>query len=174
MQVFLLELLLVLIVLAIIVLLSISWTQLRGAPWLPTPLHKVKRMLDLADLQPGELLYDLGCGDGRVVIMAARRFGARAVGIEIDPLRYLWCQLLVSLLGLRARVRILSGDIFNHDLGQADVVTCYLLQSTNDRLEEKLVHELKPGARVVSNAFTFSQLKLIAADSKESLYSYML
>jgi SAM-dependent methyltransferase len=168
----LMDLFLVLLVAAIIVLLSMAWTQLRGAPWLPTPLRKVEKMLALAELQPNELLYDLGCGDGRILVMAARRFGARAVGIELDPLRYLWCQLLVSVLGLRKRVRIVFGDFFSQDLSAADVVTCYLLQSTNDRLEEKLKNELRRGARVVSHAFTFSALALASSDPKADVYVY--
>jgi SAM-dependent methyltransferase len=166
------DLFLVLLVVAIIVLLSMAWTQLRGAPWLPTPLGKVKKMLTLAELQPGEFLYDLGCGDGRILVMAARRFDARAVGIELDPLRYLWCQVLVSVLGLRKRVRIVFGDFFAQDLSAADVVTCYLLQSTNDRLEEKLQRELKQGARVVSHAFTFSSLLQVASDPQADVYVY--
>ena len=174
MQLFLLNLTFLLAVAVIIVLISISWTQAVGAPWLPTPRRKVKRMLELAALQPDELLYDLGCGDGRVIIMAAQDFNARAVGIELDPLRYLWCQMLVSLLGLRGRVHILYGNLFKYDLSEADVVTCYLLQSTNDRLEEKLIQEVKPGGRVVSHSFTFERLPLEGVDQKEDLYCYRL
>lgn len=172
--IFLIDAGLFVVLLTIILLISVSWTQVVGAPWLPTPRHRVRRMLQLAELKPDELIYDLGCGDGRVVIMAARRFGARAVGIELDPLRYAWCQALVMLLGLRGRVRIVYGNIFKQDLGQADVVTCYLLQSTNDRLEEKLIQEIKPGGRVVSHAFTFPRLRLEGVDEKEDLYRYRM
>ena len=70
-------------------------------------------MLTLAEVKPGDVVYDLGCGDGRAVATAARRFGAQAVGIEIDPLRYLWCQMLITILGLRRRVKIVFGDFFN-------------------------------------------------------------
>ena len=165
---------LLLIVAAIIILLSMSWTHLRGAPWYPTPIRKVKKMLTMADLQQDELLYDLGCGDGRVLIVAARRFGARAVGIELDPLRYIWCQVLITVLGLRKRVQIVLGDFFSQDLSQADVVTCYLLQSTNDKLQDKLQRELKPEARVVSHAFIFSALEEISSDPKIDVYVYAL
>jgi predicted RNA methylase len=112
-------------------------------------------MLTLAGVQPGDVVYDLGCGDGRVITSAARRFGATAVGIEVDPLRFLWCQLLITVLRLRKRVTVVFGDFFSHDLSEADVVTCYLLQDTNQRLAVKLLGELRPGARVVSNTFTF-------------------
>jgi SAM-dependent methyltransferase len=159
---------------AIIALLSISWTQFRGAPWYPTPIRKAEKMLTMANLQPDELVYDLGCGDGRVLVIAARRFGARAVGIELDPLRYLWCQFLIRLLGLGDRVQVVLGDFFSRDLSNADVVTCYLLQSTNNRLEIKLQRELKPGTRVVSHAFLFSSLEEISRDSKADVYVYTL
>lgn len=137
------------------VLVSIGWTHFWGAPWVPTSRAVVHNMLTLAEVKPGDVMYDLGCGDGRVVITAARRFGAQAVGIEIDPLRYVWCQLLITVLGLRKRVSITFGDFFSQDLSDADVVTCYLLQDTNQKLAVKLLSELRPGARVVSNTFTF-------------------
>jgi predicted RNA methylase len=146
------------------------WTGARGAPWVPTSLKKVRKMLTMAEVGPGDLVYDLGCGDGRTIVTAARRYGARAVGIEIDPLRYLWCQLFITVLGLRDRVRIVYGDFFNQDLSDADVVTCYLLQDTNDKLEEKFKRELRPGTRVVSNTFTFSGLHKVRQDGDARLY----
>lgn len=128
-------------------------------------------MLKLADAGPEDIVYDLGCGDGRTAITAARRFGARAVGIEIDPLRYLWCQLLVTILGLRNRVRIVHGNLFAQDLSEATIVTCYLLQDTNNRLEEKLIKELRPGTRVVSNTFLFTRLHWVRQDGDATLYA---
>jgi predicted RNA methylase len=116
------------------------------------------------------LVYDLGCGDGRTIVTAARRYGARAVGIEIDPLRYLWCQALITVLGLRGRVRIVYGNFFKQDLSDASVVTCYLLQDTNNKLEGKLKRELRPGTRVVSNTFTFSGLRHVRQDGDAKLY----
>jgi SAM-dependent methyltransferase len=130
----------------------------------------VRKMLTLAQVGPGDLVYDLGCGDGRMVATAARRYGARAVGIEIDPLRYAWCQALITVMGLRDRVRIVYGDFFNQDLSDADVVTCYLLQDTNNKLAGKLRQELRPGARVVSNAFTFPGLGKVRQDGDAKLY----
>lgn len=122
-----------------------------GAPWAPTPMSLVHNMLTLAEVGPDDTLYNLGCGDGRVIITAARHYGAWAVGIEIDPLRYLWCQILIAVLRLRSRVKIVFGDFFRQDLGEADVVTCYLLQGTNNKLEKKFKRELRPGTRVVSH-----------------------
>jgi cyclopropane fatty-acyl-phospholipid synthase-like methyltransferase len=129
-------------------------------------------MLKMAEVEPGDLLYDLGCGDGRTIITAARSYGAQAVGIEIDPLRFWWCQMVITLLGLRDRVRVVHGDFFRQDLSDADVITCYLLQSTNDRLEEKFNRELSSGTRVVSNTFTFADLHMVRKDGDARLYLF--
>jgi SAM-dependent methyltransferase len=126
----------------------------------------------MAEVGPGDIVYDLGCGDGRMIVTAARRYGARAVGIEIDPLRYLWCQTLITVLGLRDRVRVVYGSFYRQDLSGADVVTCYLLQSTNEKLEGKLKRELHPNTRVVSNEFTFPGLHLRRRDGEAKLYLY--
>jgi SAM-dependent methyltransferase len=158
--------------LALLAMVSITWPALRGAPWVPTPMDKVHRMLTMAEVGPGDVVYDLGCGDGRTIVTAARRYGASAVGIEIDPLRYLWCQMLITVLRLRAEVRVVHADFFTQDLSGADVVTCYLLQSTNERLVGKLRQELRPGARVVSSDFTFPTLRMLRLDSDAGLYLY--
>jgi predicted RNA methylase len=160
-----------LVVLIVIVLISVSWPNLVGAPWVPTSMRVVHKMLKLADVGPNDIVYDLGCGDGRVIVTAARRYGARAVGIEIDPLRYLWCQVLITILGLRDRVRVEYGNLFSQDLSEATVVTCYLLQVTNKKLEGKLLDELKFGTRVVSNTFSFLQLHPVQRDGDARLYT---
>ena len=160
------------ILIIVILLLSLIWTTPRGAPWVPTSLSLVRDMLDLADVKPDEVVYDLGCGDGRVLVTAALRYQARAVGIELDPLRWLWCQILVTLLGLRGRVKVQLGDLFQADISQADVVACYLLPDTNKRLQDKLLRELKPGARVVSNTFIFPGIKEVDQKGKARLYLF--
>lgn len=162
----------ILTVLVLLLMVSILWTNLRGAPWLPTTMGRVHKMLQMAEVGPGDLVYDLGCGDGRTIVVAARRYGARAVGIEIDPLRYLWCQLLITVLGLRGKVRVVFGDIFAHDLSDADVITCYLLPNTNKKLEVKFAQELQPGTRLVSNNFTFPGLSPLQEDHENHLYLY--
>ena len=151
----------------------IMWTLWKGAPWVPTHRRTVRKMLTMARVQPGELVYDLGSGDGRVLTMAAREFGARAVGIEIDPLRYAWSRTRIALLGLRDQVRVVHGNLFRQDLSAADVVTCYLLQDTNDRLAAKLARELRPGARIVSNTYTFPGLELIRSDQQNKIFVYV-
>ena len=105
-------------------LVSIVWTHHRGAPWIPSTRKMVHEMLSLAEVQPDDVVYDLGCGDGRFVITAAREYQATAVGIEIDPLRYLWCRMLVTVLRLRGQVKVIYGDFFKQDLSDADVNIC--------------------------------------------------
>jgi len=150
----------------------IAWSQTFGAPWFPTPYETVHMMLEMAGVRPGEVVYDLGSGDGRIIIEAARSFGARAVGIEIDPVRYLWTKIKILMLNLQDDVQVLFGNFFLKDLRHADVVTVYLLQGTNVKLMEKLENELRPGTRVVSNTFTFPGWKIIRQDSKAQIYVY--
>lgn len=123
------------------------------APAYPTPQAVVERMLTLADVKTGELVYDLGCGDGRIVITAANKFSARAVGIEIRRDIYETTLARVASLGLSDQVHIVHGDALKTDLTPADVVTLYLLTSSNERLRPVLEAQLKPGARVVSHDF---------------------
>jgi SAM-dependent methyltransferase len=160
--------------LVMLFLMSTIWTNSRGAPWVPTPRAVVRRMLSLAAVRPGEVVYDLGCGDARVLVAAARRFGARGVGVEIDVSRFLWSLARIAASGLWGRVRLVRGDLFRQDLREADVVVTYLLQDTNDRLQTKLLQELRPGARVVSNTFTFPGLELAGSDEEYRLYLYRI
>jgi SAM-dependent methyltransferase len=148
--------------------------RFRGAPWVPTSRRTVHKMLTLAGVRPGDVVYDLGSGDGRILIMAARRFGARAVGIEIDPLFCLWTQLKIAVLGLRHRVRLIRGDLFDQDLSQADVVACYLLPKTNERLVGKLKRELCPGTRIVSRRFQLPGWSPVNQDKVARLYVYRI
>lgn len=122
-------------------------------PYVPTPMPVVERMLQLAAIQPGEILYDLGCGDGRIVIEGARRHGARGVGIDLDPARVAEARTNVGRAGLDDEVAIRQGDLFETDLSPADVVTLYLLPEINVRLRPILWRDLRVGARVVSHDF---------------------
>jgi len=126
------------------------------APYYPTPETIVEKMLQLAELKPGEKMFDLGSGDGRIVIMAAQKFGADATGIEFD--KDLWKQSSerIKSLGLEKRARIIQGDIMKQDYSKADVITVYLLPSSNDKVRPLLEKQLKKGARIVSHDFEFS------------------
>lgn len=125
----------------------------RLAPYVPSPQAVVERMLEAAALKPGETVYDLGCGDGRILITAARRFRAKGVGVELSA--ELASQTLehVKRLGLQNRITIIHGDLLEADVSPADVVTLYLETSSNARLKPRLEQSLKSGARVVSHDF---------------------
>ena len=116
--------------------------------YVPTPKNIVREMLDLAGLRRGELLFDLGAGDGRILIEAERSFGACDTGIEIDPERALRAKERLKSTGLDAKV--IQADFMNVDLSSADVIAIYLSDSVNAKLAPKLIRELKPGSRVVS------------------------
>jgi len=126
--------------------------------YIPTPKNIVRQMLLLARLRQGELLYDLGAGDGRILIEGAREFGARCVGVEIDPERIV--RLKERLAATKVEAKIIEGDLMQIDLSDADVVAIYLSDSVNARLAPKLSRELKPGARVVSLDYSLPGWKL--------------
>ena len=110
-------------------------------------------MLALAKPTKNDLVYDLGCGDGRIVVTAAKKFGARGIGVDIDPQRILEANANVKAENVGDRVRIIQGDLFEIDFKDATIVTLYLLPSLNLKLRPKLWRELKPGTRVVSHDF---------------------
>jgi SAM-dependent methyltransferase len=121
--------------------------------WVPSDVEVVMKMLELAQVKPGDVVYDLGSGDGRIVITAAQRFGARAVGVELDPELVARSRENAQRAGVADRVRFLQQDLFTADLGEATVVTLYLLPDVNLRLRPKLRTELKPGSRIVSHDY---------------------
>lgn len=143
-----------------------------GIPWQPTDMKRVRRMLEMANPQPGELLIDLGCGDGRICIEAARRYRVRAIGYEINPWLYAWARLRVLFSGLSSQIRIELGNIHQVDLRKADVVTLFLFQHVNDRLEGKMSEELRTGSRVVSYVWIFKGWKPAATDPVLRIYLY--
>jgi SAM-dependent methyltransferase len=127
----------------------------RGADvvYVPTPQPVVDAMLELAEVQPGDVLYDLGSGDGRIPITAARRHGVRAIGIDIDPDMVREANANARQAGVAGLVSFREDDLFEADFGDADVVTLYLLDSLNLKLRPRLLAELEPGTRIVSHAF---------------------
>ena len=122
--------------------------------FVPTPDDVVEAMLKLADVQKADIVYDLGCGDGRTVIRAADQFGARAVGIDIDPIRIEESRENARKAEVTDRVTFRNEDLFEADISEATVVTLYLLHNLNMKLRPKLWKDLKPGTRVVSHAFS--------------------
>jgi ribosomal protein L11 methylase PrmA len=127
--------------------------------YVPTPQTVVDAMLKMANVTKNDVVYDLGCGDGRIVITAAKQFGARGVGIDIDPQRIKESNENASAAGVTDKVKFSNSDIFaeSTNLSEATVVTLYLLPSLNVKLIPKLKRELKPGTRIVSNSFDMGE-----------------
>lgn len=123
------------------------------APFVPSPIVVVERMLKLADLKAGEVMFDMGAGDGRTVIMAAKNFGARGVGIELREDLAKKALSGIHENGLSDRVTIVNGDMFNVNLTAADVVFLYLTTSANEKIRHKMENDLKKGVRVVSHDY---------------------
>ena len=152
------------ILVIIIVLLYFLWpfysrlTTQKGAPFVPTEPKTVEKMLRLAQVKKGDVLYDLGSGDGRIVTAAAL-MGANAYGVEIDPLKTFYSHFMLLLFGLNKYAKIIRGDFYKVDLSKANVVTLFLLPETNQKLKDKLQKELRTGSRIVSYAFKFDGWK---------------
>jgi len=115
----------------------IAWSAFIGAPWLPTPKKNVRAMLELAEVNPQDTVYDIGSGDGRIITMAAREFGAKSVGIEMDPLRVIWSRLAIRHQGLSNAVEVLRENFFDSNIEDATVVTVYQCVGVNKKLKEK-------------------------------------
>ena len=124
------------------------------APFVPTPQDVVDRMLELAGVSENDVVYDLGCGDGRIVITAAERYGARGVGIDIDPQRVAESRANAERAGVAHLVKFIQQDALEVDVSDATVVTLYLLSSSNMKLRPILTSQLASGARIVSHAFS--------------------
>ncbi len=138
------------------------------APFVPSPYQVVDRMLELAKLKPGEKLYDLGSGDGRVVISASQKYEVKAVGIEISSRLVKQSQEEIKRLGLQDKASVLHGDVFDADLRDADVVILYLLRDSNNTLKPKLEKALRPGTRVISHDYEIAGWKPIAEEKIEA------
>lgn len=126
-------------------------------PFVPTPHEVVAEILRLADVGKADVLYDLGCGDGRIVVTAAKKYGCRGVGIDIDPERIQDSRKNAAKEGVEDKVKFVEMDLFDADISEASVVTLYLLSRVNIRLRPKLLADLKPGTRVVSHDFDMDE-----------------
>jgi SAM-dependent methyltransferase len=135
------------------------------APYVPTPQEVVDRMLKLAGVSKGDVVYDLGCGDGRIPITAAKRFGATGVGVDIDPQRIAEANANAKKEGVAGQVTFLLQDALTVDVSKATVVTLYLLSASNLKLRPILTKQLKPGARIVSHSFSMGDWKADSVDT---------
>ncbi len=134
-------------------------TRTPDVPYVPTTEVAVREMLKLAKVQKTDVVYDLGCGDGRIVIEAAKVYGTRGVGIDIDPQRVKEARANATAAGVEHLVRFEEKDLFEADFREASVVTLFLLPQINLKLKPKLLQDLKPGTRVVSNTFDMGEWK---------------
>ena len=142
------------------------WDSPHVAPFVTTPDEVVTRMLELAEIEKGDVLYDLGSGDGRIVLAAAKRYGIKAVGFEIDPVLVQESRKIIKQAGLEGLVEVREQDIRTVDFSPASVVTMYLHPAANLRLRPVLMRQLKPGSRVISHQFGMGSWK---PDRVESL-----
>ena len=158
------------IVLAGMVVLPIFF----GAPWHPLMPHTIRRILNFVDIRPGEMICDLGCGDGRVLITAAKKYSAKGVGVEIDPIKVGFTRLLVKLKKVDERVSIIRGNIFNFDPSDADVVFLYLTHQAMDKLFPEILKKLKPTVRIVSYRFCIRGMTPEKVSADKTLFLYQL
>ena len=137
-----------------------QWQDTPGdVPYVPTPPEVVEAMLKLADVKSGDFVIDLGCGDGRIVVMAAQKFGARGMGVDLNPERIKEANANAEQAGVTGRAKFVEKNLFDADLAGATVVTLYLLPDVNLRLRPKLMKDLKPGTRIVSHSFDMGDWK---------------
>jgi SAM-dependent methyltransferase len=128
-------------------------------PYVPSTEEAVNAMLKLAKVTSSDVVYDLGCGDGRIVVAAAKNFGAHGVGIDIDPVRIAEANANAKKAGVQDRVKFINQDLFKANFHEATVVTLFLLSSINLKLKPVLMQQLKPGTRIVSNTFDMGDWK---------------
>ncbi len=146
-------------------------TLLLGAPFVAARNHKVKTMVDLTESNENNIFYDLGSGDGKILIEAAKRNSfKKGIGIEINPILVFLSRRKIKKLGLEDKIEIKWGNIFKANIKDADVVFCFLLQPTNNLLEKKLISQLKPGVKIASLAFTFKNIPLIEEKGEVRIY----
>lgn len=146
------------------------------APYVASPAKVVDVMLELANIRPGETVYDLGCGDGRILIEAAQKYQAKAVGIEISPKIADEARVKVKKAGLAQKVQVIQGDLLQADLSGADVVTIYLATSLNEELRPRMEKFLKPGARVVSHDYAvpgWKPTQVVQSDGRQKHRIYL-
>ena len=163
------------IIAGIVVITAFLWVivpAFYGLPPISTRRKRIHRALELANLQPGEIFYDLGSGHGRVLVMAAKEFGAKAVGIEAGPVQCLISRLNALWNGVNSKVRIEAGNFYRADLRKANVVYAYLTSGYAARLQEKLESELQNGTRVVTVSFDLPGWQPVFFDREHLIFVY--
>ncbi len=163
------------VLLLFVLVFALTWLlvpALYGLPPLPTQPDRIRAALRLADLKAGEAFFDLGAGDGRTLVIAAKEFGAVATGIEIGPVQCLVCWLNARVSGTSSKVRVKRGDFFKADVSAADVVFVYATSRELSRLQVHLQSQLRSGARVVTVGSSFSGWEPAKVDRENWLFLY--
>lgn len=149
----------------IITVIPTIMAMINGAPFVPTPIERVKHMLKLAKIKPGDRVYDIGCGDGRIVYLAANEHGAKATGFELSPLVYLLARARKFFWKSKADIKF--RNFKSENISDADIVFCYLLPDCLKSIKDSLLSQLKPGAKIVSYAFEVPEWELIHKEEKD-------
>lgn len=169
----LLNLLLLLIIVILLIFLSMIWPpDSPWSPWWRTSDENIKKALKLAGVKSSDIVYDLGSGDGRTLIIAAKEFGARGVGVEIDPLRFYISKLLIKFNGLSDRVKLRKENFLNSDIPDATVVFVYLVPNALKKLKPKFLKELKKGTRIVSIKYKLEMPVAKSVKGEKEIFLY--
>ncbi|MEK6222497.1 MAG: class I SAM-dependent methyltransferase [Chloroflexota bacterium] len=150
------------------IFLSKKW----GAPWVISSQKKISRMLELVELKASDTLIDLGAGDGRILIYAAHQYGCKAIGVEIDPIRFILANIFIRWHKVGKLAQIHWGNIFEFDISSANVVTVYLTRQANAKLLGYFEEHLRPGSKIVSNAFPIKEWTPILIDDSNYIFVY--
>jgi hypothetical protein len=168
------EIALLLIIVFLFLLLSMFWPpDSPWAPWWRTNKQVARAMCRLAKVNKTDIIYDLGCGDGTALSIAAREFGAKGVGIEIDPVRYFFSKIRFNINGLNKKIKIIKSNFYNVNISKASVVFVYLVPRALDRLKPKLLKELRKGTLLVSFRYK-ANLPLIGYEKQNDIYLYKI
>lgn len=143
------------------------------APWWRTDKKTAEAICKLVKVNKKDTIYDLGCGDGELILLAVKKYGASAVGIEIDPARYLYTKIRVIINKLNSRIKLKRKNFFKENISGASIVVVYLVPKTLDKLKVKFLQELKPGTRIVSYKYEMD-LPLVAFDKKNDVRVYKI
>jgi predicted RNA methylase len=166
------DLILILIIIFLLLVLSMTWPpDSPWAPWWRTDKETAQAICELAKISQKDLIYDLGCGDGELIATASKKFGAKCIGIEIDPVRFLISKFRIILNGLSKKVKLKRKNFHKEELSKATVVVVYLVPRVLRLLKKKFLKELQPGTKIVSYRYKIS-LPLVKQDVKRKLYLY--
>lgn len=164
----------VIYLLSIIILIWMYYTYSLGAPFIPSSLNSIDKMLELAELKNNEKLYDLGSGDGRILIRAVKKYNVKGIGVEVDGLRVIISKIMIFLSGKNKNIRIIRKNFFHVNLRDADIIVAYLLPKTLEKLKCKFRKELKRGTKIITNRFQIKQWKPVKIDKKLKIYVYRM